>query len=61
MTFIKKLYFILSMLVIFYYIVSLDFKKLSLLDDLFITTRLGVGLWYSNNDFTDPIIQKVDQ
>lgn len=22
------------------------------------TTRLGVGLWYSNNDFTDPLIKK---
>ena len=58
--FIKKLYFILSMLVIFFITLSPWILKNYLQLDEFVptTTRLGVGLWYSNNDFTDPIIQK---
>ena len=57
---IKKLSTILIMFVIFFTTLSPWILKNYIQLNEFVptTTRLGVGLWYSNNDFEDPLIKK---
>lgn len=57
---IKKFLSILIMFIIFFATLSPWIVKnyIQLNEIVPTTTRLGVGLWYSNNDFTDPLIKK---
>lgn len=59
-TIMKKLSFILIIFGIFFTTLSPWIIKNYIQLNEFVptTTRLGVGLWYSNNDFSDPVIKK---